>query len=92
MNIQHAQIPQNLTELKRPKIKDSDPEPQLFPGDKVIYGVIRIHMDETRTCYPSIATIKSFAHCGQKRIEEAIERFVKAGLLKVYKKKLNNGK
>jgi len=64
----------------------------LFPGDKVIYGVIRIHMDETRTCYPSIATIKSFAHCGQKRIEEAIERFVKAGLLKVYKKKLNNGK
>lgn len=47
---------------------------------------------ETRSCYPSIRTIKSYAHCGQKAIESAIERLQKAGVLKLGKTKLKNGK
>lgn len=92
MTVQHAQIPQILTKKKLPKEKDEDPEPELMPGDKVIYGAIRLHMDETRTCYPSIATIKRIAHCGQKHVEDATQRFIKSGLIKISKKKLENGK
>lgn len=92
MTVQHAQIPQILTEKKLPKKKDADEAPILNQGDKVVYGVIRMHMDEDRTCYPSIATIKKDAHCGQKFVTEAIERLVNAGFIQVGKKKLDNGK
>lgn len=92
MTVQHAQIPQILTEKKRIPTKIGDPIPVLKPGDKVVYGVIRMHMDESRTCYPSITTIKKYAHCGQKFIEESIQRLINAGFIEVGKIKLTNGK
>lgn len=92
MTVQHAQIPQILTEKKLKSKYDVNFIPILKPGDKVVYGVIRLHMDETRTCYPSIATIKRYAHCGQKFVEEAIQRLVKAGFIELGKIKLANGK
>ena len=92
MTVQHAQIPQILTTKKIKPKNENDPPPILKPGDKVVYGVIRMHMDDSRTCYPSIATIKMYAHCGQKFITEAIERLIKAGFIELGKIKLSNGK
>ena len=92
MTVQHAQIPQILTEKKLPKRKPTDPEPILEPGDKVIYAVIRMHMDEDRMCYPSIATIKKYAHCSQERVQKAIARFTQYDFIEISRIKLSNGK
>ena len=92
MTVQHAQIPQILTKKKLPKRLSKDENPVLQQGDKVVYGVIRMHMDDSRTCYPSIATIKMYAHCGQKFVEESIARLIKAGFMELSKIKLKNGK
>ena len=86
--MQHAEIPNVLTELKSTNNKT----PSLEPGDKVVYAIIRMHMNETRTCFPSQDLIKKYAHCGQKKVEDAIKRLEKAKLLKIGKIKLENGK
>ena len=90
--MQHTEIPNKLTTFKI-----SDPEKNIFatlePGDKVIYAIIRMHMNQSnRQCFPSISTIKKYAHCGQKKVEDAIERLKKIGLIKIGKTKLPNGK
>ena len=92
MTVQHAQIPQILTEKKRKQKNVNDPSPILKPGDKVVYGVRRMHMDDSRTCYPSITTIKKYAHCGQQFISESILRLINAGFMELSKIKLKNGK
>lgn len=72
--------------------QQNHPERILQPGDKIVYAAIRSFMDETRTCYPSIAKIKTRAKCGQAKIMAAIDRLMKAGFIKLGAKKLENGK
>lgn len=95
--MQHTEVPHELDNLQERLSKtDEDiknhPERILQPGDKVVYAAIRSFMDETRTCYPSIAKIKIRAKCGQAKIVSAIERLIQAGLMKLSHKKLDNGK
>lgn len=90
--MQHAEIPNKLTTFKL-----SYPEKNILailePGDKVIYAIIRMHMNQSnRQCFPSISTIKKYAHCGQKKVEESIERLKNAKLITIGKIKLPNGK
>lgn len=97
MGIPHAEVPHRLDELQeRLSKKEEDikehPERILQPGDKVIYACIRIHMDEDRTCFPSIQKIKELSHCGQSKVTGAIKRLIEAGLIKLEKKLLSNGK
>lgn len=90
--MQHAEIPNKLTTFKISN-PDKNISKILEPGDKVIYAIIRMHMNQSnRQCFPSISTIKKYAHCGQKKVEESIERLKKAKLITVGKTKLPNGK
>ena len=90
--MQHTEIPNKLTALKISNPKENI-EPLLEPGDKVIYAIIRMHMNQSnRQCFPAISTIKKYAHCGQKKVEEAINRLKKAKLIDVGTVKLSNGK
>ncbi len=89
--MQHTEIPHILDD-KKLKTKEN-PNPELIKGDKVIYGIIRMHMNaDTRQCFPSIDTIRKHAHCSNKRVLEGIERLSEANLLKISKIKLENGK
>ena len=88
--MQHAEVPNELTKMKLPK---EDQEPLLKPGDKVIYALIRMHMDDkTRKCFPSIESIRQYAHCRKTYVKEAIERLKRAGLIDIDSTKLPNGK
>ncbi len=86
--MQHTEVPHELDNRQERLSKTEEdiknhPERILQPGDKIVYAAIRSFMDETRSCYPSFPKIKERAKCGQAKIEEAIQRLVKAGLMKI---------
>lgn len=88
--MQHTEVPNELTKMK---LSIDDKKPILKQGDKLIYALIRMHMDNTtRKAFPSIDTIRKYAHCRKKVVLEAIERLKDAGLIEISSTKLPNGK
>lgn len=62
----------------------NESERTLKKGDKVVYAAIRRNMNaETRSCFPSIHTIKALSGCGQAKVTQAIKRLEKAGFLTI---------
>lgn len=95
--MQHTEVPHELDNLQERLSKTEEdiknhPERILQPGDKIVYAAIRSFMDETRSCYPSIQRIKERAHCGQSKIESAINRLIKAGFLQLKLIRSQSGK
>lgn len=82
--MQHVEIPNIMTSITENAYEETNPERILRKGDKVVYAAIRRNMDSvTRSCYPSIHTIKRLAGCGQAKVQQAIERLKQAGLLTI---------
>lgn len=72
--MKHTEVPRHLDDLKEQHI--------LEHGDKIIYGVIRNYMNkDTRECYPAVATIAKILQCSPGKINAAIKRLLKTGLL-----------
>ena len=91
--MKHTEIPYNLDDKRFSPMDAENKERILQHGDKIVYASIRRFMNEdTKTCYPSISKIKEKAGCGQAKVESAIERLIKAGFLKVTKKRVMSGK
>lgn len=82
--MQHVEIPNAISEKTENYLDANNPERTLQKGDKVIYAAIRRNMDDiTRSCYPSIETIKKLAGCGQNKVYESTKRLADAGFIKV---------
>ena len=91
--MKHTEIPNAISEQKVSLYDDENPKRILETGDKVIYASIRRYMNnETRECFPSIHRIKDKAKCGQAKINAAIDRLIKAGFIKLEKKKVATGR
>lgn len=91
--MKHTEIPYNLDDKRFSPMDAENKERILQHGDKIVYASIRRFMNkDTKTCYPSISKIKEKAGCGQAKVESAIERLIKAGFLKVTKKRVMSGK
>ncbi len=74
--MQHVEIPRHLDDLKISH--------KLEHGDKIIYGAIRLYMNEkTRECYPALRTISLVLKCSVNKIVAAIDRLVDSGAIQI---------
>lgn len=74
---QHVQVPDPVIEHK-----------DLKPIDYLVYANIRRYMNkDTKTCWPSLATIAKDCQCSIPTIRTSIKRLHKEGLLDIIKRK-----
>lgn len=74
---QHVQVPDPVKEKK-----------ELKPIDYLVYANIRRYMNkDTKTCWPSLATIAKDCQCSVPTIRTSIKRLHKEGLLDIIKRK-----
>lgn len=74
---QHVQVPDPVKEKK-----------ELKPIDYLVYANIRRYVNkDTKTCWPSLATIAKDCQCSVPTIRTSIKRLHKEGLLDIIKRK-----
>ena len=73
---QHVQVPDPVKEKK-----------ELKPIDYLVYANIRRYMNkDTKTCWPSLATIAKDCQCSVPTIRTSIKRLHKEGLIDIFKR------
>ena len=69
----HIQVPSDMTEQYN----------YLKPGDILIYATLKRHMDkETKTCYPSLATISKESGASINTVKASIQNLVNSNPFK----------
>lgn len=81
MTKRHVQVPNDMTEQNS----------YLKPADILIYATIKRHMNkETKTCYPSLATISKESGASVNTVKSSIQNLINAEYITVSKKGRGN--